>query len=252
MKHFRSVRIEKDETNDRLVRAIAVTYETIDTYRTKFAKGVFSESLQKKLPKLTWSHQWSEPIGRVIEFRDNVATKDGFMGLEILGEFDDPEAVPRAKQAMSQIRSGTLEEVSVGFSLSSDEDTEESEGILTFLRATLDEVAIVLKGAVTGATITGLRNDKTLISDDDVLRIISSLEPQIRQGTSRLAVMEYAINEIRACAVDSKGIEKGAAVEGIKEAIRPDVAENERKINTDSEKVNDELLALVDEIIGHN
>jgi HK97 family phage prohead protease len=143
--------------NGRTVEAVVVAYNTIDDYNTRFRPGVFADSLEARLPRMVWAHRWDEPVGRWEDYRDT-ATE-----LTLIGELDDFDAVPRARQASAQLRSGTIDQFSVGFVRQADEmvDPEEVEGrkgIVDITKAQLDEVSLVLVGAVPGTKLLAVRS----------------------------------------------------------------------------------------------
>lgn len=131
--------------------AIAVRYNVIDDYNTSFVPGCFTEGLQKRLPRICWSHSWAEPIGRVISYTDS-ATE-----LRIIAQLDLDDAVPTAQRAWAQLKSGTIVDVSVGFARLADQPDPDNKGVTRITRATLDEVSLVLVGAVPGAVVVGTR-----------------------------------------------------------------------------------------------
>jgi HK97 family phage prohead protease len=141
----------------RTFEARAVAYNVIDDYNTRFAPGVFDESLAARLPVIAWAHSWDEPIGRVTayESRDD--------GLYVTARLSDPDAVPRARQAMSQLADGTLDDVSVGFMREA--SNEADDGIVDITKATLDEISVVLRGAVPGAKVLAVRSTGTVDVD---------------------------------------------------------------------------------------
>lgn len=87
----------------RTLRGWAVRYGVVDTYGTAFAPGVFDASLRNVLPVLVWGHDWARPLGRVTEY-----TPGNAGGLPITARFDDPADVPDVRQAIAQVRSGTV------------------------------------------------------------------------------------------------------------------------------------------------
>ena len=125
--------------------AKVVSYGPVDSYGTRWQQGVFSQSLAEHLPVLAWGHDWSEPIGRADDH------KDAEDGQYVHFRLDDPEFVPRAKQALHQLRSGTLTDVSVG--IMRREDHPNDDNTTTITRADLDETSLVLRGAVPGAKV---------------------------------------------------------------------------------------------------
>lgn len=88
-----------------------------DTYGTVWMKGCFSKSISERGPQSSanqkiafcWQHDVRDPIGRFL------VLKEDEVGLYGEWEFDDFEAVPSAKRAKSQIRSGTINGYSFGF-----------------------------------------------------------------------------------------------------------------------------------------
>lgn len=129
--------------------ALVVVYGILDDYGTIFDPGCFTESIEARLPRITWAHSWSEPLGRYVDFRDSDE------GLTLIGEFDDFDAVPRARQAYAQLLSGTIDQFSVGFHSI---DRYEEDGVVHFRKVGLDEVALVLVGAVPGTKLLAVRS----------------------------------------------------------------------------------------------
>jgi HK97 family phage prohead protease len=133
----------------RTFEAVVMRYGVLDDYETIFNPGCFTASLEKRLPRITWSHDWTDVIGRVVDYKD---TPDS---LTVIGELDDFDAVPRARQAYAQLMSGTVDQFSVGFRRLS---TEDVDGVTHFTAATLDEVACVLSGAVPDTELLSVRS----------------------------------------------------------------------------------------------
>lgn len=157
-REHRSARVTNVDGDGRTFTARAVTYDVVDDYGSVFVRGVFNESLDRRLPVIAWAHDWSEPIGRAVGYED---AEDG---LYLTGRLSDPEDVPRSRQALSQLNDGTLTDVSVGFSGTQRRSPTEDEAqrfpgakeIIT--RADLDETSMVLRGAVPGAKVLSMRS----------------------------------------------------------------------------------------------
>lgn len=167
MPERRSARVVGTDDGGRTFTARAVTYGVVDDYNTRFVRGVFNDGLADHLPVIAWAHSWDEPIGRVTDWEE----RDD--GLYITGRFSDPEAVPRARQAISQLSDGTLTDVSVGFSRL--EDTRAEDGIVDITRAVLDEVSVVLRGAVPGAQVLSIRTPAGQIDEHQWLTVARKL-----------------------------------------------------------------------------
>lgn len=156
----RAVRAEfrATEPDKRRFEAVVMAYNVVDDYGTMWQPGVFTESLSKKLPKIVWAHDWSDPLGRYVDYRDNTET------LTLVGEFDDFDAVPKARRAYAQLQSGTIDEFSVGFvrrewnttdQLTDEQRTAGAQELM--IRADLAEASLVLVGAVPGTELVGVR-----------------------------------------------------------------------------------------------
>lgn len=163
---------------------LAVAYNVVDDYNTRFVKGVFNKGLQSRLPKLAWAHNWDEPIGRITDWRD----EDD--GLYVTARLSDPEAVPRARQAIAQVRDGDINDVSVGFMRKADKTND--DGVVDITEAELDEVSLVLRGAVPGARILATRSGKVEMIDKEQA---ASILVKYEHGDFDLADALVAIKE---------------------------------------------------------
>lgn len=139
--------------------ALAVRYmDGPDDYSSLWWPGVFTKSLNARLPTICWAHDWSKPIGHGVGWSDSTE------GPYIDAQLDMHQDVPLARQAAAQIASGTLLDVSVGFSNARRRDPSAEElrrwptAREVILEATLDELSIVLRGAVKGAQIVSHRS----------------------------------------------------------------------------------------------
>lgn len=166
-------------TEEGTFEVLAVAYGVLDDYGTIFAKGVFNESLDQRLPVIAWAHSWDEPIGRATGWSETDE------GLTIRGRLDLGGGVPRATQALEQMRSGTLTDVSVGFWRLADEQTPDGHTLIT--KGDLDEVSVVLRGAVPGATVLAVRSARTgeMVDLDAVEKIAAKVaKGEIDQATA--------------------------------------------------------------------
>lgn len=165
------------------VTATVVTYNQPDEYATSFAPGVFTESLAERMPRIVWAHDWTDPIGRWVE-----VVEDSDAALVLRGELDDPLEVPTAKRALAQLRSGTIDQFSVGFLRQADEDDPDNPGITRITRASLDEVSLVVSGAVPGTNLVSVRSGTV----DE--RLVIDLARQVGAGTLTKADAIMAID----------------------------------------------------------
>lgn len=146
---------------DGTLEVLAVAYDVVDDYGSVWAPGVFERSAAERLPVIAWAHSWTDPIGRALGYRD--ATEGAYFAARL----DIGGAVPRADQAFQQMSPGpngeppTLTDVSVGFLVPeggrrtpTDEERAKWPGVKEVItEAILDEISVVLRGAVPGAMI---------------------------------------------------------------------------------------------------
>lgn len=137
---------------------LAVAYDVVDDYNTRFRQGVFNEGLEQRLPQITWGHDWLDTLGRATGWREDD------IGLWVKARLDmrrDPETKApynpqayRAWDAMQEPDGGglpTLEDVSVGFWRLADQLAE--DGVTDIIKGDLDEIGVVLRGAVPGSRV---------------------------------------------------------------------------------------------------
>ncbi len=140
----------------------AVAYNIVDDYRSVFLPGCFDASLRDPaigLPSLCLAHDWADVVGRITSWESRSD------GLYVVGQLDDPTAVPSAAKAWAQARSGSVSDLSVGFHVPTGgrrdptpDELQRWPGAVEIIeRAILDEVSLVLRGAVPGAKVLATR-----------------------------------------------------------------------------------------------
>lgn len=135
----------------------------VDDYGSLWMADAFDESLATRLPTLCWAHDWSEPLGPGVDYE----TSDD--GPTVRFRFSDLDAVPIARRAHAQVSDGTIQDCSVGFWDAKRREPTEAEskkypGVKeVILKAQLDEVSLVLRGAVPGAKVVAVRGAKVAV-----------------------------------------------------------------------------------------
>ncbi len=137
-------------------------YKATDTYGTRFAQGGCKEYMDAfpNRPTLLFGHGMQGGIDAVLGHR--VDWKESPQGLDIKFEFDDFDAVPRAKQAFTQLRSRSLDSFSVGFIREKDQRSDDNEFTL-ISKYQLPEVSIVIEASNPGTGVlqlSGTRSDQ--------------------------------------------------------------------------------------------
>lgn len=177
MSGYRAAKVAAVDEDVKGYTATIVTYGVVDDYRTKWRPGVFTRALNEWMPVNTWGHNWQLPIGQmddVVYDGDDRTDAHFRLDLAMIPGTDRP-AVPKAHEAAALLRSGTLRSVSVGFSKEKSLIDPEDD-IPEFIEADLDEVGLVLRGAVPGAEVTGLRSRGMRVSIAEVAELARQIE----------------------------------------------------------------------------
>ena len=160
---FRSEFRDVPGSNGRQKWATAVAYNVADDYGTAWMPGVFDQALSERMPVILYGHDWhnlDHVLGRGVDFRQ---TPDdvGPPGVDVLMEFAEVEA---AELAMKLLDQRVLSDVSVGFErhewLTRDKLPKELIEIgatEAMERAGMDELSLVVRGAVPGAQVRSRR-----------------------------------------------------------------------------------------------
>lgn len=150
----------------------------VDDYGSVWLPDTFDEIVGARIaadpddtPSLCWSHRWDDPIGHGVEYLP------GPDGPRMRFEYDDFDAVPRARQAHAQVQSKTIRDCSVGFwarerrEATADDQARWPGCREVIVKADLDEVSLVLRGAVPGAKVLSQRSGESTIDFDSFLEI---------------------------------------------------------------------------------
>jgi len=198
----RTVRAEfrADTEHEGRITARVLTYGTVDSYATTFAKGVFTKSMEARMPRIAWNHDWGDVIGVWQSFSEDDE------GLTLVGQLDDFDAVPRAKQAWAQLRSGSIDQFSVGFWPEDARQTiVDGEDILEFTRGTLDEASLVMVGAVPGTKVLSLRSSRALL---DSVALVEQVQDAIAAGDGTQDIIDRVEAALAEAEVDDETIDE--------------------------------------------
>jgi HK97 family phage prohead protease len=164
--------------------------DVVDDYGSLWMPDAFDESLSRRLPTLCWAHDWSEPLGPAVDH----ATGDD--GPSVRFVFSDFEAVPQARRAHAQVMDGTIQDCSVGFWNAQRRDPTDDEvkaypGVREVIeKAQLDEVSLVLRGAVPGAKVLAVRGAKVAVDAAvDLARRVQDGEIPLEQAKTALDLL---------------------------------------------------------------
>lgn len=212
---FRNVEVRAEEQtgpNGRPVVSLrAITPGVVDDYGSVWMPDTFDARIKARMtanpddtPTLCWSHDWSDPIGHGITYDPSSE------GPRIGFELDDFEAVPRARQADAQVRSKTIRDCSVGFSHTKRREPTPEEQVRwpgcveVIEEADLDEVSLVLRGAVPGAKVLAIRSAGGQRREVPEALVID-LAKQVADGTLTKEAAQVAIDLAAGSGVGTAG-----------------------------------------------
>lgn len=167
-----------------------ITPNVVDDFGSVFMVDTFDASIEARMPVLVWGHDWAEPLGPAKGTRK---ADDG--APEIDFEFSDFDAVPMARRAHAQVQDGTILDCSVGFSDTerrppSEEEKARWPGCTEVItKASLDEVSLVLRGAVPGAKVVSVRSGQAQVDLEAVVDLARRVAAgEITQDEAQAAV----------------------------------------------------------------
>jgi HK97 family phage prohead protease len=137
-------------------------FNNIDYADEVILKGAFADSIRRKMPKIAWSHNWSEIIGKV-----NTAIEDD-RGLKIQGQL--VLSVQKAKEAYDLMKAGATDEFSIGYGIQ-EARYEERDGktIRVLVKLDLYEISPVLSGCNPDTSLLGIKGNDTVKKDDEIM-----------------------------------------------------------------------------------
>ncbi|HVV76336.1 MAG TPA: HK97 family phage prohead protease [Mycobacteriales bacterium] len=150
---YRGISGSVADVDDRRRSVIAdFPWDVLDTFKTSFAPDAFDEYLRRQLPIMLWQHDRKEPIGRATHWEKTQKAN------RFVAEFSDFDAVPRARQAFTQIRDGHLTDFSFYFDRATAVPHPNGErGALRFTHCRMPEISPVSIGSIPGAGVVGVR-----------------------------------------------------------------------------------------------
>jgi HK97 family phage prohead protease len=119
-KAFPVAQFKVADKGEGIIEAIVAVFNNEDRGGEIIREGFFALSLQKKLPKGVWMHDWTQPVARTIEARE-LSPGDPLLpeklkelgGAYIKGQFN--LGTQRGREAFSDIEFGIVDEFSIGF-----------------------------------------------------------------------------------------------------------------------------------------
>ena len=152
----------------------ASTFGNIDDGGDVVLRGAFSETLQRRRPKLLWQHDIAEPLGKVLSLREDERG--------LFGEFKLSKTT-RGHDAYQLLKDGAIDSMSIGYI---PEDQEFSnDGIRKLLSVDLLEISVVSIPMNEEALITSVKASRLLshtAAPAEVLTVVASEVPESIPG----------------------------------------------------------------------
>lgn len=183
-----------DETGT--IEAIVSVFNNVDSGNEIVRPGFFAKSIQRKLPKGVWAHDWRQPIAKTVEAREIMAGDSSLPphlkdlgGTYIKGQFN--LETQRGREAYSDIKFGIVDEFSIGYSVVKD-GKDEKTGARELIEGDWKEWSPVL---------VGMNSETHLVSIKDA-NSLAGLTFEDHSQSVLATVSEYTqrakeINEIR-------------------------------------------------------
>ena len=167
-----------------IVEAYVSIFGNVDAAGEIVEKGAFTESLKRKMPKVVHSHDWEQPIGTVLEARED--SKGLYVKMQLVLE------VQRAKDDYELMKAGAIDEFSIGYGV--DEATVDEKGIRHLIKLNLYEVSPVLVGCNDATELLSVKSAEKKEESDEVIEEKEIVEEKIEEKEIKGAVAEV-LNE---------------------------------------------------------
>ena len=133
-----------------IVEAIVSVFSNIDHAQERVMPGFFSKSLERKLPKGVWAHDWTLPIAKTLEARELMPGDPALPeALKLLGGLYIKAAfnlrTQRGREAYEDLAFGTIDEFSIGYRVTKDA-YDDNTGVRDLVEGDLYEWSPVLVG----------------------------------------------------------------------------------------------------------
>ena len=140
---------EKADGEKGIIEAYVSIFDNVDLGGDKIVRGAFAESLQKKLPKGVWMHDWNMPVAKTLVAEEHAK------GLYIKAQFNlDTQ---RGADAYSDVKFGLIDEFSIGYRVLDHEWSEDGTRILKKVK--LYEWSPVLAGMNPDTELIGIKSE---------------------------------------------------------------------------------------------
>lgn len=170
------------------IEAIVSVFNNKDSGNEIVRPGFFQKSIERKLPKGVWAHDWKQPIAKTLEARELPPGDPGLPahlqtlgGTYIKGQFNlDTQ---RGREAYSDIKFGIVDEFSIGYRVTKD-TMDEKTGTRELLEGDWAEWSPVLVGMNSETSLISIKSQHGMTFEDhsqSVLAAVSELTERAKQ-----------------------------------------------------------------------
>lgn len=161
-KSFSTFDVKADDQQG-VIEAIVAVFNNRDRGDDIIRPGAFKESLQRKLPKGVWHHNWAEPVARTLEARE-LMPGDALLpeslrslgGLYIKAQFN--LSTQRGREAYSDVQFGIIDEFSIGYRATKKQFNDEDDS-RELIECELYEWSPVLVGMNPATALLSVKGD---------------------------------------------------------------------------------------------
>jgi len=207
--------------------AIVSVFNNIDSGKEVVRPGFFTKSIEKKLPKGVWAHDWKQPIAKTLEAKE-LLPGDPMLpddlkelgGTYIKGQFN--LETQRGREAYSDIKFGIVDEFSIGYKVTK-ESKDDKTGARELLEGDWKEWSPVLVGMNDRTALLSIKSDEPIEDEAEWMKSYTekALE-RIEKSDLEDAVKTSATEKIKAAAKElgvkiDEPIQKGMLDDAIQE-----------------------------------
>lgn len=149
-----------------IIESIVSVFNNVDSGNEIVRPGFFSKSIEKKLPKGVWAHDWKQPIAKTLEAKELLAGDPMLPphlmelgGTYIKGQFN--LETQRGREAYSDIKFGIVDEFSIGYRVTKD-GKDEKTGARELIEGEWKEWSPVLVGMNSETALLSIKDAVSL------------------------------------------------------------------------------------------
>lgn len=151
-----NVEMKSNEKDFAIVKAYVSIFNNIDRAGDMIVKGAFTKSLENKLPKVCWCHEWSNVIGKVISAEED--------NKGLLVEMQITKNTQQGAEAIELMKMGAMDEFSIGYQVNDYEIKSLPDGRVynELKELELFEVSPVLVGCNPDTKLVSIKSDENI------------------------------------------------------------------------------------------